>query len=84
MPEICLLCDEAVDPDDLRGTPIWHEGVRRATHRECSLRSVLGGIGHHLDHAYWCKEKHDPDAGMTFRQSAKAVARMVDRWAEED
>ena len=81
---ICLLCEERIFSDDLLGTAIWHDGVLRQTHRECSLRSVLGGIGHHLDHGYWCIGKGDPDAGMTYRQSAKAVWRMVQRWARAE
>ena len=80
----CLWCDEAILPGEDLGTPIWHEGVRQPTHRECSLRQVLGGIGHHLDHAYWCGEKKDPDAGMTYRQSAQHVMRIVEGWARTE
>jgi hypothetical protein len=39
-------------------------------HRECSLREVIGGIGHLIAHEYWCRQHHDPDAGLTYRQSA--------------
>lgn len=42
-------------------------------HRECLLREVVGGIGHLIAHDYWCTERHDPDAGLTYRQSAKLV-----------
>jgi hypothetical protein len=42
-------------------------------HRECSLREVLGGIGHLLDHKYYCRGLHDPDAGLTYRESALLV-----------
>jgi hypothetical protein len=41
-----------------------------AAHHECQLREVIGGIGHLIAHEYWCLEKHDPDGGLTFRQSA--------------
>lgn len=39
-------------------------------HRQCMLREVSGGIGHHIAHPYWCEQMHDPDAGLTRRQSA--------------
>jgi hypothetical protein len=45
-------------------------------HRECLLRSVMGGIGHLTDHWHWCVAMHDPDGGMSYRQSAIAV----DHW----
>lgn len=44
-----------------------------AVHRECSLREVIGGIGHLEDHFHWCKEMKDPDGGRTRRQSALEV-----------
>lgn len=40
------------------------------THRECGLREVMGGIGHLIAHEYWCTQKHDPDAGLSYRHSA--------------
>lgn len=48
-----------------------------ATHRECSLRSVMGGIGHVVDHATYCRGEHGPDAGLTYRQSAWLLWRHV-------
>lgn len=48
-------------------------------HTECSLRSALGGIGHLRDHAFWCLQMHDPDAGLSYRDSAL----LVDQWVEE-
>lgn len=42
-------------------------------HRSCLLRSTLGGIGHLIAHEYWCEQRHDPDAGLTYRQSARLV-----------
>lgn len=71
----CPLCTEHVSAEDdprLVGTP---EGMRLA-HRECLLRSVMGGIGHLTDHSYWCTVMHDPDGGMSYRDSALAV----DHW----
>ena len=47
-------------------------------HRECALRSSIGGIGHLIAHEYWCQRKHDhTDAGLTFRQSALLVDEFV-------
>jgi len=62
----CELCGEPCD-EPFEGTPLMH------THRECGLRSVVGGIGHLVAHGYWCVQKGDPDAGMTYRQSALLV-----------
>jgi len=39
-------------------------------HRECSLRAVMGGIGHLVDHRRYCIGMRDPDAGLNYRQSA--------------
>jgi hypothetical protein len=59
---MCQLCGEHMDDPDLT-----------TGHRECMLREVLGGIGHHIAHEYWCKQRHDPDAGFTYRESAQMV-----------
>jgi len=71
---ICAFCNEVVDHADT-----W-VGLNPAQlgHQECALRSVLGGIGHHLAHDYWCTEHGDPDAGLTYRQSAKLVKLLVE------
>ena len=67
----CELCGElCLEP--FEGTPLMH------THRECGLRSVMGGIGHLVAHEYWCLQRHDPDAGLTFRQSAL----LCDAWVQ--
>lgn len=71
---ICILCDEGIAPYDA-WVPL--NPVQQA-HHECSLRSVMGGIGHHIAHEYWCIVRKDPDAGFTWRQSAKMVAALVD------
>jgi hypothetical protein len=64
-PVKCSLCDEPMHEE---------ENINRAVgwpmHRECTLRMALGGIGHLIAHDYWCTQKHDPDAGLTYRQSA--------------
>lgn len=61
----CELCGEAIPP---------FETIRSERfHRECQLREVSGGIGHHIAHPYWCLQMHDPDGGLTRRQSALLV-----------
>lgn len=71
---ICTLCEETI-ADWTTCVAIGQE----LAHRECALRSVMGGIGHLTDHPHWCVEMHDPDGGMTYRQSALAA----DRWVTE-
>jgi hypothetical protein len=64
----CVLCGELfVGAYDLDRQPM---------HRECGLREVLGGIGHLVAHEYWCLQRHDSDAGFTYRQSAL----LTDAW----
>lgn len=76
----CLLCGERIAPDeDIRHVFDGETGQPRPTHRICMLRNVLGGIGHLENHAYWCKERHDPDGGRTYYQSALAVEAWVDQ-----
>ncbi len=75
----CPLCQERVDPD-LDNVPISTEHGVRAAHRECMLRTVMGGIGHLTNHAYWCSMMHDPDMGMSRRESAV----MVDHWVRNN
>jgi hypothetical protein len=70
----CALCEEAIiegDQGSFVGLPAWP--YYGPVHRECSLRSALGGIGHLDNHSYWCKQQHDPDAGYSYRQSALMV-----------
>lgn len=75
----CVLCEE-----DLGGvgyglspsTFYTPTGLRFA-HAECGLREVAGGIGHHLDHEHWCEQLHDPDGGLSYRESAACVWRLM-------
>ena len=74
---ICLLCDEPVWGDAAQDPVHTADGLR-ITHWQCSLRNVLGGIGHLIAHDYWCgAPRHDPDAGLTYRQSSLLVATWV-------
>jgi hypothetical protein len=72
----CLLCGVIIVEGE-SGTYIGDSRIEgwpmKPVHKECSLRSVLGGIGHHEDHVYWCTIAHDPDGGRTYRHSALAV-----------
>lgn len=79
----CLSCREAIGPDD-RGTFMFvvhseTEATWQPQHIECGLRTTMGGIGHLEDHSHWCSEKHDPDGGRTYRQSALEVWEWVQR-----
>lgn len=78
----CLMCEEPFqigDPLVPVGTLTEAAGfVARMAHVECMMRTVLGGIGHLENHAYWCGIKEDCDAGLTFRESALKVKAWVD------
>jgi hypothetical protein len=52
-------------------------------HRACSLRSVVGGIGHLLDHDHFCMGV-GPDAGLDYRTSALLVEIYVARQSVEE
>lgn len=64
----CMHCSETIRPFDsgavVGGMP---------QHRECSLRAVLGGIGHLVNHAEYCRGSAGPDAGLPYRLSAQLV-----------
>jgi hypothetical protein len=70
----CVMCDELIEEWDA-WAPL---NSQQYAHHECSLRMALGGIGHQIAHEYWCQQMHDPDAGLTYRQSAKMVRALVD------
>lgn len=65
---VCALCTEPIKDEDYT----WMN-PEQAAHVACSLREVVGGIGHQLAHEYWCLQKHDPNAGLTHYQSARLV-----------
>lgn len=70
----CLLCGEEAAHDNFV-RPIGSmkaDGTAemRWMHDDCALRDMVGGIGHLVAHEYWCLQMHDPDAGLTYRQSA--------------
>jgi hypothetical protein len=67
----CMFCRELFRDGD--SGAIMPTGF--AQHRECSLRSVMGGIGHRVDHARYCRGPLGTDGGLTYRQSAWLVWR---------
>ena len=74
---VCPLCDEPVW-GDAANAPLYTEDGARTVHWQCMLRQVVGGIGHLVAHEHWCgAPRHDPDAGLTYRQSALLTAAWV-------
>jgi hypothetical protein len=79
--EKCLLCGVTIVEGE-SGTYVGTMGLRpppyalattEPVHKECSLRSVMGGIGHLVDHDRWCVERGDPNGGLPYRESALLV-----------
>jgi hypothetical protein len=68
----CQLCEE---PMGKSASSLNNSRI----HRECGLRSTMGGIGHLLDHNHFCHEMKDPDAGLDFRTSGLMVDLYVSR-----
>lgn len=63
---ICELCKEPVTSDAV-------PAIDMRVHAACLLRSVMGGIGHLLDHDHFCTGLGDPDAGLSYYVSARLV-----------
>lgn len=70
----CAHCQEPILPGEDRA-----DIVTMNVHRECALRSVLGGIGHLLDHSHFCGSELGPNAGLDYRTSALMVDLLVRR-----
>lgn len=66
----CMGCQEHFQPGD--NGAIMPNGF--AQHRECSLRTSMGGIGHLVDHEHYCRGL-GPDAGLSMRLSSVLVWR---------
>ena len=66
--EKCFDCEETIAAGD--NGMVNLNGL--IVHRECSLRMVLGGIGHLVDHDRYCLGV-GPDAGLARRTSALLV-----------
>lgn len=78
-PGVCILCAEPVTWEDAGFYP-----TSQPMHAECGTRSVLGGIGHLTDHQRWCVEEGDPDAGLSYRESARRVTIWLREYAERE
>lgn len=78
--EPCGYCEEVIVEGE-QGTyqvfQVVQGPMMLPIHKECLLRQVMGGIGHHTDHALWCIERGDPDGGVGRRESARQVWRWV-------
>jgi len=74
----CHLCEEPILEGEDRAD------VNLDSHRECMLRSVVGGIGHLIDHAHFCRGELGPDAGLDYRTSALLVDVWVHRKSVEE
>ena len=77
--EPCMFCVEPfVDGD--QGLYLHSErctpgpcGRGRPTHRECFVRSIVGGIAHLEGRCTCCGGTVDPDDGLGWRESARRV-----------
>lgn len=74
--EDCLFCGEPIY-GEASPYPIGTIEGPREVHWQCALREVMGGIGHLIAHDHWCGPQGDPDAGLTYRQSALLVAEYI-------
>lgn len=73
----CVLCNEPLAGES-------SSSLLQPMHRACALRSTIGGIGHLLDHQYFCVVIGDPDAGLDYRTSALLVDAWVARKGVEE
>lgn len=69
----CMYCRELFQEGD--NGAIMPNGF--AQHRECGYRAVMGGIGHFVDHTFFCRSELGPDAGLSYRTSALLVWNFV-------
>lgn len=76
---ICFHCNEPITPNEDRA-----DIINMDAHRECALRSAVGGIGHLLDHAHFCHGELGPDAGLDYRTSALLVDVWIHRKSVEE
>lgn len=73
--EPCVLCDETIE----NGTTF----DRTTVHRECMLANIIGPLGHHLDHDFWCVNMADSHCGLGVRLANLDLAALVDRYGLE-
>lgn len=80
--ETCIHCGEAFAPGDRR-FPIMSLGQdgarRRYAHRECSLRQVVGSVGHQFGRCSCHGGKEEDPEGLTKRDAARAAVRLYEQ-----
>jgi hypothetical protein len=69
--EPCVLCDETIANGETFD--------RSTVHRECLLANIIGPLGHHLDHDFWCINMADSHCGLGVRLANLDLAALVDR-----
>ncbi len=78
--EPCGWCEEPIEEGDrgliIPGITEGLEMVDTPWHRECFLRSSIGGPGHFLGACLCSGMDCDPDLGMSLRQAAVLVWRL--------
>jgi hypothetical protein len=75
-----MLCSETITEGQSGtyvGTTMLQGPDTEPVHKECSFRAVVGGWGHHTNHPYWCNLMHDPDGGLSRRESSLRVWEMM-------
>lgn len=72
--QMCVLCREPVADGDI-GTI---NGVDQVAHYECSMRSVIGSVGHQMGRCSCFGGTEEDPEGLTRRQAAIAAARLWD------
>lgn len=78
----CPFCTEPILPTD-EAMPC--NGNLRGSHRECAFRAVAGSVGHQSGRCLCNGVEDTSEAGMTYRQAARAALDYWRRWhlAEE-
>lgn len=69
--EPCVICDDSL--------PNGAEFDRTLVHRECLLANLIGPLGHHLDHDFWCANMGDSNCGLGARLAAIDLMALVER-----
>lgn len=70
--ELCVLCDDSL--------PNGAEYDRTLVHPECLLANLIGPLGHHLDHDFWCINMADPFCGLGARLAGIDLMALVERY----
>lgn len=68
--ELCIMCEEAIEPGDV-GTI---NTAGQIAHHACSIRAVIGSVGHQLGKCSCFGGTEEDPPGLTRRQAAEAAA----------